>query len=301
MLNHSSEIPSSATSPKPFLKWAGGKSQLLAQLTPCLPPEFSRYGEPFVGSGAAYWRLFALRAAGTLHFTGARLTDRNAELINCYHVVRDEVAALIERLTQHRVRHDKAYYYQMRALKVEDLSPLERAARLIYLNKTCFNGLYRVNRAGQFNVPLGSYKNPRIFDVAELLSASRALQGIELAVADFREVLNWARAGDFLYFDPPYAPVSKTASFTAYTESPFGDKEQQELAAVLHELDRRGCKVMLSNSWVDSILDLYRDFHCFELQAARAINANPDKRGKVSELLAINYHVPGVGNCTDRN
>ncbi len=275
--------------PKPFLKWAGGKSQLLEPMTPFFPQEFFRYGEPFTGSAAVYWRLFALRETGALHFTGARLTDSNAELVNGYIIVRDEVAALIELLTQHRSRHDKAYYYQVRALRAEGLSPLERAARLIYLNKTCFNGLYRVNRAGRFNVPMGRYENPRIFDTDDLLNASRALQGVDLAVADFREVLNWARAGDFLYFDPPYAPVSKTANFTSYTTSTFGDAEQQELAAVLHELDRRGCKVMLSNSWVDSILELYKDFRCIELKATRAINSNPDKRGKVSELLAINY------------
>jgi len=275
--------------PKPFLKWAGGKSQLLEQLTPFFPKEFLRYCEPFIGSAAVYWHLFSLREKGIIRFGNSRLTDSNVELINCYRVVRDEVAGLIEKLTIHRKQHEKAYYYQIRALKVNELSPVDRAARFIYLNKTCFNGLYRVNRSGQFNVPIGSYKNPAIFDADELIDASKTLQGVELAVVDFREVLNWAQPGDFIYFDPPYVPVSKTSSFTSYTENPFGEREQRELAAILGELNQRGCKVMLSNSWVDSVLELYKDFNCFELKASRAINSNPDRRGKISELLVTNY------------
>lgn len=284
-----SETQATRISPKPFLKWAGGKSQLLAQLTPFFPAEFSRYCEPFTGSAAVYWHLFTLREKGALAFKDSRLTDSNAELINCYRIVRDELAELIEKLTFHRRQHGKEYYYQIRALKVDQLSHIERAARFIYLNKTCFNGLYRVNRSGQFNVPMGSYKSPGIFDVDELTNASQALQDTQLAIADFREVLNWAQAGDFIYFDPPYAPVSKTSSFTGYTDSPFGEREQMELTAVLRELNQRGCKVMLSNSWVDSILDLYKDFNCLEVKASRAINSNPEKRGKISELLVTNY------------
>ncbi len=277
--------------PHPFLKWAGGKTQLLPQLTPHLPLDFARYCEPFAGGAALYWHLYTLRAQGQARFTAARLTDSNPELINCYTVVRDAVSDLIALLTLHRQQHSQEYYYHLRALQPADLTPVARAARLIYLNKTCYNGLYRVNRAGQFNVPIGSYKNPLIFDPAELFSASRALQGVDLAVADFRQALQWAQPGDFLYFDPPYAPLSKTASFTSYTQNPFGAAEQKELAAVLHALSQRGCKVMLSNSWVDSILELYQDFHCVEIQAGRAINSNPDRRGKVRELLATNYRI----------
>jgi DNA adenine methylase len=172
---------------------------------------------------------------------------------------------------------------------VGDLAPVARATRFIYLNKTCFNGLYRVNRAGQFNVPLGRYAHPRIFDEEALRRASRALQSVDMRVADFREVLNWARAGDFIYCDPPYVPASKTANFTSYTAQPFGDAEQQALADLARELDRRGCRVMLSNAWLPATLALYRGFRCVELKAARAINANPARRGQVSELLAINY------------
>ncbi len=275
--------------PKPFLKWAGGKSQLLEQLTPFFPKEFSRYSEPFTGSAAVFWHLFTLREKEAISFNSSRLTDTNSELINCYIVVRDDVKQLIEKLAFHRTQHTKAYYYQIRALKVKELSPIDRAARFIYLNKTCFNGLYRVNRAGQFNVPMGSYKDPTIFDVDELIGASKALEDVELAVADFREILNWAQGNDFIYFDPPYAPVSKTSSFTGYTENPFGEPEQKELATLLRELHQRGCKVMLSNSWVNSILDLYKDFNCIEVKASRAINSNPEKRGKISELLVTNY------------
>ncbi|RME78267.1 MAG: DNA adenine methylase [Chloroflexi bacterium] len=277
--------------PKPFLKWAGGKTQLLPQLTPFFPRYFERYSEPFTGGAAVYWQLFTLRKQGLIQFKTARLTDANAELINCYVAVRDNVDELIVLLTRHRERHSKDYYYSIRSLQVENLSPVERAARFIYLNKTCYNGLYRVNRSGQFNVPMGSYVNPRVFEEAELKSASFALQGVELKTADFREVLSWAQAGDFIYFDPPYAPLSKTSSFTSYTETPFGEEEQQALASVFRELDHRGCKLMLSNSWVDDTLALYKDFNCIAVKASRAINSNPEGRGKIRELLVLNYEV----------
>lgn len=289
----SSQIPVRTASvlPKPFLKWAGGKTQLLAQFAPFFPKNFYRYHEPFVGSAAVYWQIFSLRQQGILHFHHAFLTDSNAELINCYLVIQSGVSELIEALARHRENHGKTYYYHVRALKVESLSPIERAARFIYLNKTCFNGLYRVNKAGQFNVPMGSYVNPRIFDPDELLNANFALQNVSPAVADFREVLDRATANDFIYFDPPYAPVSKTSSFTSYTAESFGEQMQRELASIYRELDRRGCKVMLSNSWVESILDLYQGFTCLELKASRAINSNALKRGKISELLVVNYDI----------
>lgn len=275
--------------PKPFLKWAGGKSQLIDQLTDLFPKGFSRYCEPFAGSAAVYWHIFSLREKGKLNFTSARITDSNAELINTYRVVRDDVKALIELLLAHRKNHNKEYYYQIRSLRPVRLTDIERAARFIYLNKTCFNGLYRVNRSGQFNVPMGSYKDPAIFDVDELVTASQALQEVELATCDFQDTLNWAQAGDFIYFDPPYAPVSKTSSFTSYTEKSFGEREQIELATLFRQLDSRSCKVMLSNSWVKPVLDLYKDFTCIEVKASRAINSNPEKRGKISELVVINY------------
>lgn len=283
------EIQAKRIFPKPFLKWAGGKSQLLDQLTDLFPKSFSRYCEPFAGSAAVYWHIFSLREKGKLNFTSARITDSNAELINTYRIVRDDVKALIELLLAHRKNHNKEYYYQIRSLRPSRLTDIERAARFIYLNKTCFNGLYRVNRSGQFNVPMGSYKDPSIFDIEELVTASQALQEVELATCDFHDTLNWAQAGDFIYFDPPYAPVSKTSSFTSYTEKSFGEREQIELATLFRQLDSRGCKVMLSNSWVKPVLDLYKDFTCIEVKASRAINSNPEKRGKISELVVINY------------
>ena len=274
---------------KPFLKWAGGKSRLLSQLTPFFPRQFERYCEPFTGSAAVYWQLFNLRERWKVSFDGVRLADSNAELINCYAVARDCVEPLIERLTAYRKEHDNITYYKTRNLRVSALTPIERAARFIYLNKTCYNGLYRVNRDGQFNVPIGSYKNPSIFDAQELRKVSRALQGVEIQQTDFRNTLNWAKKGDFIYFDPPYAPLSKTANFTSYTEHPFGETEQQELAEIFCQLDKRGCKLMLSNSFVHAIAALYKNFQLIEVKAARAINSNPEKRGKISELLVINY------------
>jgi len=276
--------------PRPFLKWAGGKSQLLAQFAP-LYPRFEGYHEPFVGSAAVFFHLCQLEAQGRLGhaLARARLTDSNAELINCYCVVRDQVDALIASLARHKQRHSAEYYYDVRRHTLSDLSPVERAARLIYLNKTCYNGLYRVNRQGQFNVPLGAYQQPGIFDAQELRAASAALQTVELAVADFRGVLHHAHAGDLVYFDPPYHPLNKTSSFTSYTQAAFGEQEQRELAQLYRALADRGCRVMLSNSWSPLILDLYRGFRLVEVKAARAINSKPERRGKISELVVLNF------------
>lgn len=280
--------------PKPFLKWAGGKTQLLAQLACLFPREFLGYHEPFVGSAAVYWHLYGLAIDDQLSYDGrrVRLTDANQELINCYQIVRDCPSELITQLAEHRRKHGETHYYQVRAQRPENLTAIQRAARFIYLNKTCYNGLYRVNRAGQFNVPIGSYKNPRIFDPEELNSASLALQGVTIEVADFHTVTSWAQCGDFVYFDPPYVPLTQTANFTSYTEAPFGEREQHDLADIFRVLDQKGCKVMLSNSWVPSNLDLYRGFNCIEVKANRAINSNAERRGKISELIVLNYDPP---------
>lgn len=275
--------------PKPFLKWAGGKSQLLSQIAPYLPQECCCYAEPFCGSAALYWYLFGQAQRRQFQFQQARLSDRNAELINCYQIVRDRVEDLIARLTEYRQQHSETFYYYIRSLNQQQLDSLTRAARFIYLNKTCFNGLYRVNRAGQFNVPMGRYANPQIFDPETLRQASLALENVTLSVADFQEVLTWAAAGDFIYFDPPYYPLSKTANFTSYTEQPFGEVEQIALAKVVEELVQRGCYVMISNAWVEPVLQLYRSWQCIELKASRVINSNSHKRGKISELLVVTY------------
>jgi DNA adenine methylase len=213
---------------RPFLKWAGGKQQLLAQYEPYFPTDFRRYFEPFVGGGAVFFHLWSTeRLPGAAH-----LLDNNEELVNTYIAVRDSLDELIYALAVHKGRHCKEYYYEVRNLDRQDiaLSDVARAARTIYLNKTCYNGLYRVNRKGQFNVPMGSYKNPRILDEDLLAAASIALQGVRIETRGFRSVVELAQAGDFFYFDPPYDPVSKTASFTGYTAGSFHDADQSDRA-----------------------------------------------------------------------
>jgi DNA adenine methylase len=262
----------------PFLKWAGGKGQLLDRLLPLLPASYQRYIEPFLGGGALFFALAPARAL---------LADLNRELIVTYQMVRDQPAALADRLAEHRANHNKEYYYRIRAARSED--PLEVAARLIYLNKTCFNGLYRVNRSGQFNVPMGSYVNPRIYDRANLLAAAHALAAADLCAADYRATLDQASAGDFVYLDPPYVPLSASASFTSYTSSNFGEPEQRQLAAAYRELDRRGCYVMLNNSATPLTRQLYDGYEQRVIPAARAINSKGDRRGPVDELVVVNY------------
>lgn len=262
----------------PFLKWAGGKGQLLGQLLPLIPSSYNRYVEPFLGGAALF---FALAPHSAL------LSDINAELITTYQIVRDHPNELATRLAEHRACHSKEYYYRIRA--EHPSNPLEVAARLIYLNKTCFNGLYRVNRSGQFNVPMGSYVNPRIFDRANLLAASRALASATICTADFRDAMNQAQAGDFVYLDPPYVPLSATASFTSYTRHDFGERDQHALADIYRELDRRGCYVMLNNSAMPLIKQLYHGYEQLSLSAARVINSKGDRRGAVEELVVVNY------------
>ncbi len=274
---------------KPFLKWAGGKSRLLSQYKALFPEKFNNYFEPFCGSAAVFFYLKTAQSRGTFTFKNAMLSDINQELILTYQIVRDNVVELIELLYLHRLNHDKEYYYRIRSLNVLTLSDLERAARFIYLNKTCFNGLYRVNSNGQFNVPIGSYKHPQIFNELELKFASESLKEVTIQVDNFCKVLTHASKDDFIYLDPPYAPLSKTASFTGYTKYPFGDSGQIELSELFKALDQKGCRVMLSNSWVDHIIDLYKDFNCIEVQASRPINSNTAKRGRISELVVTNY------------
>jgi DNA adenine methylase len=274
-------------SARPFLKWAGGKQQLLSQYEPHFPAGFDRYWEPFVGSGAVFFHLWNMgRIEGK-----ALLSDNNGELVNAYRVVRDEVEDLIELLSVHKERHCREYYYQIRLLDRQDvvLSDLERAARTIYLNRTCYNGLYRVNSKGQFNVPMGRYRNPSIVRADVLRAASAALQGVKVEVRDFRTLVELAQEGDFAYFDPPYHPISETANFTSYTAGSFHEQDQRDLAAVFGRLSAKGCRCMLSNSHTPWILELYRDYRMEVVQAARAINADAAGRGKINEVLVLNY------------
>jgi DNA adenine methylase len=272
---------------KPFLKWAGGKQQLLTQYKSYFPIHFYRYFEPFVGGGAVFFHLSSTGRRPDCVF----LSDNNAELINSYKIVRDNVDELIQHLKLHERKHDRDYYYRIRALDRRStvLDDVERAARTIYLNRTCYNGLYRVNSRGQFNVPMGSYKNPKALFENVVRSASRALEGVCLEVRDFQTVVNLGRPGDFFYFDPPYDPVSKSANFTSYTAASFGDDDQRDLANVFTRLSEKSCFCMLSNSYTPFILELYQDFRIETVQANRAINSDADGRGTIKEVVVLNY------------
>jgi DNA adenine methylase len=274
---------------QPFLKWAGGKGQLLKQYEPFFPTEPLRgYIEPFVGSGALF---FHLRGRGL--FERYLLAENNDELMNCYRVVRDQIDDLIFWLRVHESHHCRDYYYTVRNWDHEpdwlDAPRPMRAARMIYLNKTCYNGLWRVNSRGHFNVPLGRYRAPTILDEERLRAASRALQAVELEVMDFERVIRLAGRGDFVYLDPPYFPLSETANFTSYSQDAFGEYEHRKLALVFAELDRKGCRVMLSNSDTPLVRELYRDFRVETMIARRAINSASGKRGPITEVVVMNY------------
>lgn len=263
----------------PFLKWAGGKSQLLKQYEDFLPkPEYiGRYFEPFIGSAAVYFHLRP---------PNATLCDINQKLIDVYRVVQQDVDSLIEALKDHK--NEKTYYYRVRKMKQEKMTPVTRAARLIFLNKTCYNGLYRENSKGEFNVPFGRYKNPTICDEYRLRNASCALQGVQLVAADFEKAVETAEAGDFIYFDPPYVPLNATSNFTSYNKYGFSHEDQERLAATFRRLDRRGCYVMLSNSSAPVVRDLYEGYQFERIKARRSINSKADGRGPVTELLITN-------------
>lgn len=255
---------------------------MLPVLTQHLPGSFKRYFEPFVGGGAMFFHLYASDRR-----LKAFLGDLNAELINCYASVRDDVDMVIRLLKQHRNERD--HFYLVRSLDVAKLDEAQRAARIIYLNKTCFNGLYRVNSRGQFNVPFGSYKNPRTCDEDNLRAASAAFSNAKMHCGHFHDLLKHARRSDFVYLDPPYQPLSATANFTSYTSRCFAQKDQEELAEVVAQLDKRGCYIMLSNSDNELIHHLYKGFHIETVYATRAINCKGDRRGRISELLVMNY------------
>ena len=267
--------------PTPFLKWAGGKGQLLDQLTRHFPSEFGTYFEPFVGGGAVFFHLRPQHAV---------LSDSNPDLIQAYEAVRDDPEGLMSALDTFRGRIiTEELYYSVRRQNPRNLSALARAARTIFLNKTCFNGLYRVNSNGEFNVPFGSYKSPTLYVRENILAASLVLKNAELQVEDFRESCKAPRKGDFVYLDPPYDPLSKTSSFTDYTRGGFKEQDQRDLSEMFRELDRKGCRVMLSNSPTPMLRELYRDFKCMTLKARRAINCKGIGRGAVDELLVVNY------------
>ena len=275
---------------QPFVKWVGGKRGLLSQITPLLPKKFNNYFEPFVGGGALF---FELQKQGKLDGKKVYLFDINRELVNAYNIVKESPKKLIEKLFEFKENHSKEYYYEVRAWDREEnfleLDKITRASRFIYLNKTCFNGLYRVNRKNQNNVPMGSYKNPNICDSDIIYSASYALQNATILNASYIDVLKYATKDDLVYFDPPYYPLNPTSSFTSYSEFEFLDREQEELFELFSELDRKGAFVVHSNSDTEFINELYNKFDIKKIQANRFINSKGSGRGKISEVLVRNF------------
>ncbi len=271
-----------ANLPRPVLKWAGGKGQLLPELLGRAPDDFATYHEPFIGGGAMFFALAGRGRAGR-----ACLSDANGALIDVYLALRDCVDEVIAALRPHV--YDRDTYYRVRALRPESLSLPERAARIIYLNKTCYNGLYRENRRGEFNVPFGRYKNPTICDEPNLRAAARVLRPVDVGQRHFSAVLDYARAGDFVYFDPPYHPVSATANFTTYDRAGFGPDDQRQLRDVFAALGGMGVRAMLSNSDTPFVRELYAGFRIDQVQATRAVNSKANGRGKVDEVIILNY------------
>ena len=273
---------------RPFLKWAGGKRQLIEQYTAHIPGTVVRYHEPFLGSGAVF---FALRPR--LVPESVFLSDTNEHLVNCYQAVQRDVEVLIDLLREHKILHDKKHYYSEREKGLSEGNALERAARFIYFNKTCFNGLFRVNRRGKFNVPMGRYLDPPICDVQLLRAASRALQRVQVSCEPYSNVLSRPQSDDFVYFHPPYEPLSRTSNFTSYTAGSFSQQDQRNLESLVRVLWAKNAFVAVSNSSADLIADLYTDppYHRVEVHAARAINSKASARGRIKEFLALNYEL----------
>jgi len=269
---------------RPFLKWVGGKGRLLSQLAPLLPDgvQSMRHLEPFAGGAAMFFASGSERA---------RLSDLNGDLMRTYAAVRDDVEGVIAHLSRLMEQHGVGHYYGVR----DDYNrgayacDAELAAVFVYLNKTCFNGLYRVNRSGCFNVPIGRSQRPPVADAESLRTASARLRGVELGVGSFECVLEHVRAGDFVYLDPPYDPLSKTSSFQAYTGDGFTRGDQVRLREVFDELSRRGVLAMLSNSDTSDVRALYRSWSAVKVLAQRSVNSAVTRRGAVSELVIRNY------------
>ena len=291
---------------KPFLKWAGGKGQLIREIEKYYPfgTTVTKYAEPFVGGGAVLFDILNKHKVNEIY-----ISDTNAELINAYKIVRDNIEELIELLQTYQSEYipleteDRKEYYMSKResfneLKVngKEKTNIEKAALMIFLNKTCFNGLYRVNKKGLFNVPMGSYKNPMICDEDNLRRVSCKLQNVTIVCGDYRESRDFIDENTFVYFDPPYRPITDTASFTAYTENLFNDEEQIELAKFVDEMHKKGAKIVVSNSdpknsnTEDDFFDnIYKAHKIKRVEATRMINCNSEARGKIRELLISNY------------
>ena len=272
-------MPQPKSIAQPILKWSGGKSRLLGELCARLPARWNRYFEPFAGGAALFFRLAPAQAV---------LGDLNADLVAMYRAIVDDLDGVAHELRRHRARHGTEHYYATRArwnAKRTSWPAAKRAATFIYLNKTCFNGLWRVNRAGAFNVPIGRYTDPPIYAPEALHAARAVLARTELVAGDYRATLRGAGAGDLVYLDPPYHPLSTTASFTSYTAGSFAARDQQVLAATARELRGRGCHVVLSNSDTEFIRGLYRGFAIERVRCSRSINSVGERRGEIDELI----------------
>ena len=273
---------------KPFVKWAGGKRQILDKLKQYIPPKYNTYYEPFVGGGALFFELAPKNAV---------INDSNKELMNIYEVLcdHDKYTKMCKILNQYETLNNEKFYYEIRNKDKEKsfsrLCDYKKAARTIYLNKSCFNGLYRVNKKGYFNVPYNKKDHINTYDGENLLTIHMQLtmNNVKILCIDFEESVKDAKKGDFIYFDPPYD--SETHTFNSYTEEGFGKKEQIRLSEVFKDLDKRGCYVMLSNHNTSLVNELYKDFNIHLIEAKRSINSKGNKRGKVEEVIITNYEV----------
>lgn len=275
----------------PVLKWVGGKRQLLKEILPLIPKDITTYYEPFVGGGAV---LFALQPKKAV------INDYNAELINVYKVIMDNHQKLMEILEEHEKNNSSEYFYKVRELDrtsdYKNISEVERAARIIYLNKTCYNGLYRVNQAGQFNSPYGKYKNPNIVNSTTVKSLHDYFNKCNITVSngDYKDILKKIRANtkSFVYLDPPYYPLSSSSSFTGYTDNGFGAEQQIELKNECDKLNKKGIRFLLSNSSCEFINELYKDdYNIKVIKAKRVLNSDKNKRGEIDEVLISNYEI----------
>ncbi|AUA19762.1 DNA adenine methylase [Streptococcus suis] len=271
---------------QPFTKWTGGKRQLLPIIKSLMPDNYNSYFEPFIGGGAVFFELIPKKAI---------INDFNSELINCYRQIKDNPQKLIQLLTKHQENNSKEYYLELRAVdrdnRINKMTDVERAARIMYMLRVNFNGLYRVNSKNQFNVPYGRYKNPKIVDSELILSISQYLNknNIEILTGDFEKAVEDVGAGDFVYFDPPYIPLSETSAFTSYTHEGFSYEEQVRLRDVFRKLDKKGAYVMLSNSSSPLVEELYKGFNIHKVEAIRTNGAKASSRGKISEFIVTNY------------
>ena len=273
--------PKRVSKAKPFVKWAGGKGGLLKKLESYFPDEFDTYYEPFMGGGAVFFYLNPPKAV---------INDLNRELMDVYEVVKKDVEALMTALNkQQKYVDDKEYFYKMRGKNPNRMKPINRAARTIFLNKTCFNGIYRVNAKGVFNVPFGDMNNPTLCERKNLLECSKALKNTEILSEDYKALLPRVGKGDFVYLDPPYVPLSKTAHFTSYTRGGFGEEEQKELKEFCDDLDSKGARFLLNNSDTELVSNLYSSFKIAVIEARRSLAASGVSRKTAREVVVTNY------------